>query len=153
MNPDRLIRSAMQSSLLLVAVVPQGRAECVDRGNVPLVTPAVSWDGPAYSNVAGGSLVGGFLQKLDTSRPSTYACRYYDVRDPLQPTLVDEVNFTVEFGDSEFIAATSGACSRRRSPGWTAGPGWAATTPRIPERSFRSGSSRAPRTRAPGPTR
>lgn len=100
--------------LLLLAVLAgalsgQGLAACIDWGSVPLVVPVASWDGAAFHDVAGGALAGGFLQKLDMSEPSLYTCRYYDVRDPLQPTLVDEVHYTVEFSDSEFIAAASGA--------------------------------------------
>lgn len=109
MNRDRSIWSVLLLILVPLALAPSALAECVDWGSVPLVTPVASWDGAAYGNVAGGSLVGGFLQKLDTSVPGLQTCRYYDVRDPLQPTLVDEVSFTLEFSDGEFIAATSDA--------------------------------------------
>lgn len=109
MNMRRARRGILVLTVLAGALSGQGLAACIDWGSVPLVVPVTSWDDAAFHNVVGGTLTGGFLQKLDMSVPSLSACRYYDVRDPLQPTLVDEVSYSVEFSDSEFIAAASDA--------------------------------------------
>lgn len=92
-------------AITLATGTASSAADCIDWRSVTTVSPLVSWNGPEFHDFNGGSVNDGFLVKNGFDAAYNNYYYIYDVRDPLQPTLVYETHFDPSSGGSGWLSA------------------------------------------------